>query len=360
MSSVPNASYQAALARSSEIEGQIKEGPEKFRVLTGDRPTGRLHVGHYFGSLQNRVRLQDFGVPVMVLIADYQVITDRDGSAGTSQFIPEMLLDYMAIGIDPSKATILAQSAVPELNQLLLPFLSLVSIGELERNPTVKDEIRAANRPAVSGLMFTYPVHQAADILFCKANVVPVGKDQLPHLEITRTIAKRFNELYCGGQEFFPIPDALLSSAPALLGTDGRKMSKSFGNSIQIGMTEDETANLLKKAKTDSERQITFDPENRPEVSSLLTLAGLCVDREPVDIADELGDGGGAALKAFVTDAVNGYFAPIRERRKELAKDMKVVHQALVDGNEQAREAGRQTLRGVREAMDMNYDDASF
>ncbi len=360
MSSVPNASYESALARSAEIEQRLQVKPTDFRVLTGDRPTGRLHVGHYFGSLQNRVRLQNKAVPIIVLIADYQVITDREGSKGTNQFIPEMLLDYMAVGIDPARATIFAHSAVPEENQLLLPFLSLVSMGELERNPTVKDEIRAANRPAVSGLMFTYPVHQAVDILFCKANLVPVGKDQLPHLELTRTIAKRFNDVYCGGEEFFPMPEALLSNAPALLGTDGRKMSKSFGNAIQIGMSADETAALLKKAKTDSERQITFDPEARPEVSSLLTLAGLCVDRDPRSIADELGDGGGAALKAFVTDAVNTYFEPIRARRAELAKDMTTVHEALVEGNERARTFARQTLQEVRDAMDMNYNDMRF
>ena len=154
------------------------------RVLTGDRPTGPLHLGHYFGSLQNRVRLQDAGAEVFVLVADYQVLTDRDTADRLGEHVLGLVLDYLAIGIDPARATIFAHSAVPALNQLLLPFLSLVSVPELSRNPTVKDEIAHSRQASVSGLMFTYPAHQAADILFCKANLVPVGQDQLPHLEV--------------------------------------------------------------------------------------------------------------------------------------------------------------------------------
>ena len=166
------------------------------RVLTGDRPTGPLHLGHYFGSLQNRVRLQDAGAEVFVLVADYQVLTDRDTAERLDEHVIGLVLDYLAIGIDPGRTTIFAHSAVPELNQLLLPFLSLVSVPELNRNPTVKDEIAHSRQSSVSGLMFSYPAHQAADILFCKATLVPVGKDQLPHLEVTRLIARRFNERY--------------------------------------------------------------------------------------------------------------------------------------------------------------------
>lgn len=150
-------------------------------VLTGDRPTGPLHLGHYFGTLANRVALQDVH-PMYVLVADYQVITDRDLPGAIQQNITSLLLDYLAIGLDPAKVTIFQHSAIPELNQLLLPFLSLVSVAELGRNPTVKDEIAHSTQQAVNGLMFTYPVHQAADILFCKGTLVPVGKDQLPHV----------------------------------------------------------------------------------------------------------------------------------------------------------------------------------
>lgn len=343
---------QAAAARSADIEDRISRDPGQFRVLTGDRPTGRLHVGHYFASLQNRVRLQRLGVPMMILIADYQVITDRDRPENLPEFATEMVADYLACGIDPEQATIFAHSAVPELNQLLLPFLSLVSVAELRRNPTVKEEIDAAGRSTVSGLMFTYPAHQAADILFCKANLVPVGRDQLPHLELTRTIARRFNERYA---PIFPEPEALLSQAPLLLGTDGQKMSKSRGNSIALGATEDETAALIRKARTDAERTVTYDPATRPEVSNLVLLAAMCQDRDPHEVAAQIGSGGAAGLKQVVTEALNEHLAPVRERRRTLLEDPAYLRKILQRGNEQARELAVQTLDLVRNAMRMSY-----
>ncbi|WP_454228630.1 tryptophan--tRNA ligase, partial [Propioniciclava flava] len=181
--STSEASLARTEQRSHEIEAQIAADPSKFRVMTGDRPTGSLHVGHYFGSLMNRVRLQNAGVNTFVLIADYQVITDRDGTGPIAERVRGLVTDYLAVGIDPGKSTIYTHSAVPALNQLMLPFLSLVSDSELYRNPTVKAEHEATGGRPMSGLLLTYPVHQAADILFCKANLVPVGKDQLPHLE---------------------------------------------------------------------------------------------------------------------------------------------------------------------------------
>ena len=313
----------AALRRSAELEAMIEADAGQFRILTGDRPTGHLHLGHYFGTLRNRVRLQDAGAEVLVLVADYQVLTDRDTADRLEEHVLGLVLDYLAIGIDPGRSVIFAHSAVPELNQLLLPFLSLVTVPELQRNPTVKDEIAHSRQASVSGLMFTYPAHQAADILSCKANLVPVGQDQLPHVEMTRLIARRFNERYpgAGGAGVFPVPDALLSDAPLLLGTDGGKMSKSRGNAIELRATADETAALIRGAKTDSIRRIGYDPATRPEVSSLVLLAALCLDRDPVSVAEEIGDGGAAALKRVVTEAVNERFAPIRARRAELAAD---------------------------------------
>jgi tryptophanyl-tRNA synthetase len=265
--------FQAAQARSSEIERTIDREPDSLRMLTGDRPTGALHVGHYFGSIRNRIRLQQAGVEILQLVADYQVITDREGVGDIGANVRNLLLDNIAAGLDPDRCTIFAHSAVPALNQLLLPFLSLVSVAELQRNPTVKDEAASAGISSISGLMLTYPVHQAADILFCKANVVPVGRDQLPHLEQTRVVARRFNDRYA---PVFPEPGALLSEAPLILGTDGTKMSKSKGNVVELRMSADETAKKLKGAKTDSDRVITYDPDGRPEVANLLTLIGLC------------------------------------------------------------------------------------
>src|SRR5215469_4789106 len=283
-------SLRASIGRSAELDAAIAEDASRFTVLTGDRPTGPMHIGHYFGTLANRVRLQQAGARLFVLVADYQVLTDRDIADRLPEHVAGLVADYLAIGIDPEASTIFAHSAVPALNQLMLPFLSLVSVNELQRNPTVKEEIRLSSQAGVSGLMLTYPVHQAADILFCRANLVPVGQDQLPHLEIARTIARRFNERYL--KTTFPVPDALLSAAPLLLGTDGTKMSKSRGNTIPLSATADETARLIRGAKTDSERSISYDPERRPAVSSLVLLAALCLGRDPREIAADIGGGG--------------------------------------------------------------------
>jgi tryptophanyl-tRNA synthetase len=342
-----------ARRRSAELEELIHRDASRFRILTGDRPTGQLHLGHYFGTLRNRVRLQDLGAEVFVLIADYQVLTDRDNAEHLDEYVTSLVLDYLAIGLDPARTVVFAHSAVPALNQLLLPFLSLVSVPELQRNPTVKDEIAHSRQSAVSGLMLTYPVHQAADILFCKANLVPVGQDQLPHLEITRIIARRFNTRY--GTPVFPVPDALLSAAPLLLGTDGTKMSKSRGNAIALAATADETARLIRGAKTDAERYVSYDPERRPEVSNLVLLAALALGRSPQDVVADLGTGGAAALKDTVTMAVNELLAPVRARRAEYARDLGYVRQVLREGNERADAIAAATLDEVRAAMGMRY-----
>ena len=349
---MPNeGSYEAALKRSEEIQADLPEHPENYTMLTGDRPTGRLHLGHYFGTIKERVRLQDLGVNTNIIIADYQVITDRDTTEHIRDNVYNMVIDYLACGIDPEKTMIFTHSAVPEENQLMLPFLSLVTEAEMERNPTVKAE-QAASGHALTGLLLTYPVHQACDILFCKGNIVPVGRDQLPHIEITSKIARRFNERY---GKVFPEVSGLLTSTPLLPGLDGRKMSKSYGNAISLSMTAEETAKLIKKSKTDSERNITFDPEGRPGVSALLTTAGICSGRDPKEIADEIGMGGAGQLKRYTTEVVNEYFAPIRERREKLAGDLDYVKDVLHDGNRRANEIAHETLNEVREAMGMVY-----
>ena len=327
-------SLQRSEERSHEIEAEIASDPAGFRLLTGDRPTGRLHIGHYFGSLQNRVRLQNSGIKTFLIVAD-----------------------YLAAGIDPERTVIFTHSAVTALNQLMLPFLALVTDAELRRNPTVKDELAASNRP-MSGLMLTFPVHQAADILFCKANLVPVGKDQLPHVEQTRVIARRFDERYGRvdpAHPIFPEPESLLSRSGTILGLDGNKMSKSRGNTIELGMTADETAKLLKRAVTDSDRHITYDPVNRPEVSNLVNIAAMCLDRTPEDVAEEIGDGGGGGLKKLATAAVNDHFAAHRARRAELMADPGTLRDVLRAGNERANAVAEATLAEVRQAMSMDY-----
>ena len=354
-----NKSYEAALIRSKKIEEDLVKNPKKYRVLTGDRPTGHLHIGHYFGSLQNRVRLADMGVPTMILIADYQVLTDHDAFDKISQNTKQLVIDYLAAGIDPSKQDVIIypHSYVPEANQLMIPFLTLVSNAELSRNPTVKEEIQAAGLTNVNAGMYTYPVHQAVDILFCKGNVVPAGKDQLPHIEMARTIASRFNKKFCtdtGKEPVFPLPEVLLSKTPMILGLDGsQKMSKSRGNAIMLSATEDETAKLIKKAKTDQDRNITYDPVNRPEVANLLSLISLCTGEEPESIAQRIGDGGGGMLKKVLTEAMNEKLRPLRQKRAQLEADPAYIRQVLLDGSAKAREIGIKTLEEVRERMNM-------
>jgi tryptophanyl-tRNA synthetase len=350
-----NASYQAALERSKKIEADILVNPKKYRVLTGDRPTGRLHIGHYFGSLQNRVRLSKLGVPTMILIADYQVLTDHDAFDKISQNTKQLVIDYLAAGIEPGENVIIyPHSYVPEANQLMLPFLTLVSNAELSRNPTVKEEIASAGLSNVNAGMYTYPVHQACDILFCKGNVVPVGKDQLPHIELTDTIARRFNNKFCPDHPIFPEPEALLSKTPSILGLDGsQKMSKSRGNAIMLSATEDETAALIKKAKTDAERNIAYDPVNRPEVANLLMLISLCTKEDPCAIAERIGEGGGGMLKKTLTEVLNEELRPLRTKRAELEKNPDYIRKVLLDGAGRAQAIAQQTLKEVRSVMNM-------
>ncbi len=355
----PTAQYTAsqlsAIERSQSLEEEIAARPSSFRILTGDRPTGPLHIGHYFGTLSNRVRLQNLGVDLIVLIADYQVLTDRDATGQLPETVRGLVADYLAVGIDPTRSLIFTHSAVPQLNELVLPFLSLVSDAELHRNPTVKAETEATGR-GPSGLMLTYPIHQAADILFCHANLVPVGLDQLPHLKATRVVARRFNEHY--GQ-LFPEPNALLTTTPLLLGVGGHKMSKTRGNGIALAATEDETAAIIRRAPTDSERHITYEPHRRPQVANLLDLLATASGENRSALAERIGAGGASQLKCELTDALNDVLRPIRQRRRAAAANPGDLDRILHDGNARAREVAAETLRHVHRALGMTYADQS-
>ena len=352
-----SATFKESARRSQSLWEDLPRNPAKYRVLTGERPTGPLHIGHLFGTVANRVRIQNLGATTFIVIADYQVLTDRDTADAVSANVHQAILDYLAAGLDPEngRTFFFSHSHIPELNQLLLPFMALVTTAELDRNPTVKEEIKAAGLRQVNALMYTYPIHQAADILFCKGNVVPVGRDQLPHLELTRKIARRFNERFSPAAPVFPVPDALLSEVPVVLGTDGQKMSKSRGNTVLLKMTAEETAKAIKGAKTDSERQITYDPQNRPEVANLLRLVAICGNETPEAVAERIGDGGSGRLKALLTEALNTTLAPIRERRGRYAGDMAYVQAVLRKGVQRAREEGITTLAQVRKAMNMDH-----
>ena len=254
---------------------------------------------------------------------------------------------------------IFTHSAVPALNQLLLPFLSLVTVAELERNPTVKAEAADAARRqgrGMSGLLFTYPVHQAADILACHANLVPVGEDQLAHLEVTRLVARRFNQRYTAARPYFPEPEALLSASLTVLGDDGTKMSKSRGNALELRATQDETAAFVRRAKTDSQRHITYEPADRPEVANLLRIGAHFAGTTPEALAESVGAAGAGRLKQVVTDALVEGLRPLRARRRELAADAPaVVGDVLARGNARARELSERTLDDVRHLMGMVY-----
>ena len=346
-----DASFVRARVRSDELEHELRTFPQLHVVLSGDRPTGDLHLGHLLGTLANRIRLQRLGVPLVLVVADYQVITDRDDVGPLRQRVRTLVADYLAAGVDPESTVMFPHSAVPALNQLMLPFLSLVTDAELRRNPTVKAESSASGR-LTSGLLLTYPVHQAADILFCGGSVVPVGRDQLPHLELARTIARRFNGRY---GDIFRLPDALLSTVPLLLGSDGQKMSKSRGNAISLGAGEDETARLIRRTRTDSLRHIAFDPVTRPEVSSLLSMVGALTDRSPDDVAHEVGEGGSGALKDLAVLVVNESLRPLRVRRRALLAEPGYLDAVLVDGIAAAGAMATDTLDRVRSAMGMDY-----
>lgn len=356
MDKIDYGTFEATSERSRKLEDDLVENPVKYRVLTGDRPTGRLHIGHLFGSVQNRVRLHKLGVYTFIVIADYQVLTDRNTFDSISENVKQLTIDYISAGIDPTdgKTFIFPHSHVPELNQLILPFLTLVTNAELDRNPTVKEEIQASGLKRINAGMYIYPVHQAADILFCKGNVVPVGKDQLPHLELTRVIARRFNERFASKKSVFPEPQPLLSRSPLILGLDGsQKMSKSRNNAVMLSATADETAALIKKAKTDTARVITYAPEKRPEVSNLLLLISLSTGKAPETIAEEIGDGGAGKLKNVLTESLNEYLRPLRKRRSELELNADYIKQVLNNGVLEARKIATETLEEVRHVMNM-------
>ena len=351
--------FVAAKLRSDQIWKDLEKSANNYRVLTGDRPTGALHIGHYFGTLANRVHLQNLGVETFILIADYQVLTDREKATSPLDTLEGVILDYLSIGLDPldKNTTIFCHSHIPELNQLLLPFLTLVSVQELQRNPTVKEELIASNQEQMSASLLTYPVHQAADILFCKGKLVPVGKDQLPHLEMSRKIARRFNHRYAKKKPLFPIPDALLSEVPMIMGLDGhQKMSKSRNNAVDLRMTAKQTEKLIKSAKTDSERLITYDEDNRPEIANLLRLLSLCTNKSPQEWADDIGNGGAGTLKVELSKHMNEFLEPIRARRMELSGQPKLIREVLQSGNEKARNIAKETLREVTEAMKIDYE----
>ena len=347
-------------------------------ILTGDRPTGRLHIGHYVGSLRRRVELQNSGLydKIFVFIADAQALTDNvDNPEKVRQNVIEVALDYLACGLDPAKSTIFIQSQIAELCELSFYFMNMVTVSRLQRNPTVKAEIQLRNFDASIPVgFFTYPISPTADIAAFKATTVPVGEDQEPMLEQAREIVRRFNYIY---GETLVEPEILLPENAACLrlpGTDGKaKMSKSLGNCIYLSDSADEVQKKVKGMYTDPDHLRVQDPgkvEGNPVFTYLDAFCrpehfGLYLPEYPN--LDELkahyqrGGLGDMKVKGFLNSIMQETLEPIRNRRKEFEKDIPAIYDMLKKGCDAAREVAAATLDDVRKAMKINYfDDAEL
>lgn len=347
-------------------------------ILTGDRPTGRLHVGHYVGSLKERVRLQNSGKfdEIYIMIADAQALTDNaEHPEKVRQNIMQVALDYLACGLDPEKVNIFIQSMVPELTELSFYYMNLVTVARVQRNPTVKAEIKQKNFEASIPVgFFTYPISQAADITAFKATTVPVGEDQLPMIEQTREIVRKFNSIY---DEVLVEPDVLLPENEAccrLPGTDGgQKMSKSLGNCIYLADTEADVKKKIMSMYTDPTHIQISDP-GHVEGNTVFTY--LDAFSKPGHFEEYLpeyanlqelkdhytrGGLGDVKIKKFLNNIMQEELSPIRARRAEYEKDIPAVYEILRKGSETAREAAAQTMAEVKRAMRINYfEDAEL
>lgn len=343
-------------------------------ILTGDRPTGRLHVGHYVGSLKRRVELQNSGEfdDIYIMIADAQALTDNaDNPEKIRQNIIEVALDYLSCGLDPEKSTLFIQSQIPELTELTFYYMNLVTVSRLQRNPTVKSEIQMRNFEASIPVgFFTYPISQASDITAFKATTVPVGEDQLPMLEQTKEIVRKFNSVY--GKTLVE-PEILLPDNEACLrlpGIDGKaKMSKSLGNCIYLAEDEKEVQKKVMSMYTDPNHIRVQDP-GQVEGNTVFTyLDAFCKDEHFEEYLpeyanlDELkahytrGGLGDVKVKRFLNAVLQEELAPIRARRKEYEKDIAYVYDILKAGSEKARKTAAKTLEEVKAAMKINYFD---
>ena len=340
--------------------------------MTGDRPTGRLHLGHYVGSLRRRVELQNASQydRMFVFMADVQALTDNaDNPEKLRQSIINVALDYLSAGLDPEKCTIFIQSYIPELAELTTYLMNLITVSRVQRNPTVKTEIKMRNFEANIPLgFFCYPVSQAADILLFKSTVVPVGEDQEPMLEVTRELARRFNQTYA---EIFPEPEILLPenlTARRLPGTDGKeKMSKSLGNCIYLSDSADEVWQKVRSMYTDPLHLNVSDP-GHVEGNAVFTYLDAFSTEEDFknywpeyNNLDELkehytrGGLGDMKCKKFLNQVLNQFLEPMRQRRRELEQDIPAVYDILRRGTEQAREVAKATMAEVRSAMRIDY-----
>ncbi|MEK7286624.1 MAG: tryptophan--tRNA ligase [Nitrospirota bacterium] len=327
------------------------------RILTGDRPTGPLHLGHYVGSLQNRVALQD-SYETFILIADVQALTDHfDCPDILKRNIREVVADYIAVGIDPAKSAIFIQSLIPEIAELATYFMNLVTIARLQRNPTVKDEIKQKGlQDKLTAGFLTYPIHQAADIAIFGAHLVPVGKDQLPMIEQTTEIVREFNKLY---ENVLVEPKAELGAVSRLPGIDGQsKMSKTLNNAIYLSDDAKTVEKKVMRMYTDPTRIHPTDPGHVEGNPVFIYHTLFNTDQE--EVADlsaryEKGAVGDVEVKQKLAKALNLFLDPIRERRAKVTRDEAQIDAILIDGTRRARLVAQETMRKVRKAMQIDY-----
>lgn len=326
----------------------------KERVLTGDRVTGKLHLGHYVGSLKNRVELQH-QYETFIMLADVQALTthfDRPELVG--DHLRKVALDYLAVGIDPNKSTLFIQSYIPEIAELTVYYSMFVTVNSLRHNPTIKAEFKDRGAQDMYYGFLGYPVSQTADITFCKATIVPVGEDQLPHIEQTRRIVRRFNELY---KPVLLEPKALVGDVPRLVGLDGKgKMSKSMGNAIVLDSSQAEVAEQIKKAKTDPARVHKNDP-GHPDICPIYAYHQAFRAEGSAEIHENCVKGtiGCSDCKRMITDSLHELLEPMRERRLKYSNNPNLVEDILITGTEKARSIAKETMAEVREAMGINY-----
>jgi len=324
------------------------------RILTGDRPTGRLHLGHYVGSLKNRVQLQD-EYDCFFIIADLHTLTTRPDRAYVDELgdnIHQMVLDYLAAGIDPEKSAIFVQSGVPETYELNLIFEMLVTVPRLERVPSVKEMAQAANLEALPLGLLGYPVLQAVDILLPRANLVPVGKDNEAHVEVTREIARRFNRLY---GPVFPVPDTLIGEVPTLVGTDGQaKMSKSLNNAIFLSDDSETVSRKVMGMYTDPRRvraDIPGTVEGNPVFIFHDAFNPNLEEVNDLKARYQKGQVGDVEVKRKLARAVNAFLEPMRKQRARYEAEPGLVKKILADGTARMRAEARETMALVRDAM---------
>ena len=333
---------------------------EKIRILTGDRPTGRLHIGHYFGSLKTRVEMQNSGkYDPYILIADVQALTDNfNNPEKVRKNVREVMLDYLSVGIDPEKTTIYIQSMIPEVAELTVFYSNLVTIARLERNPTVKTEI--AQKREIFGESVTYgflgyPVSQAADITCFEGKLVPVGEDQLPLIEQCREIVRKFNSIY---GEVLIEPEAVLSSSKRIKGLDGNeKMGKSLGNAIYLSDTPEEITKKVMSAVTDPNR-IRKDDKGNPDVCMVAYYHNLFTNKEDCKtICEECkaGKRGCVECKKQLAKNIIDFLEPMREKRKYYEERPELVDELLIKGTEKARKTAKETMKKVKKAMRLDY-----